>query len=217
MAGARTASWRRAVFDGALDVAVKKAHVDEERAAKLMLRELRVLQELHHPHIVLLLGVADNTEDGDVWVSCSPRSSSRLTARWTACFASSRRPSATPRSGQRRLARCPARPSRGCARAHSSRLRSRLKHGCATSDAWQRQESCGCVLTTHRDMTTNATRPGTSLGGRARPSAASKAASKAKALRANAHSNANKVRVFRMGGGGWGRGRPSSPPRHPSA
>jgi hypothetical protein len=58
---------RRARLDGALDVAVKAATVDDERAARLMLRELRTLQALRHPHVVLLLGVVDAADDGELW------------------------------------------------------------------------------------------------------------------------------------------------------
>jgi hypothetical protein len=57
---------RRATMGGAL-VAVKQTPVDDERAVRDAARELAALQRLRHPHIVELLGWAENEETGELW------------------------------------------------------------------------------------------------------------------------------------------------------
>ena len=49
-------SWKQGLFRGSIDVAAKKLH-------KRDVRELEVLSELDHPHIVKLLGVVDENTD----------------------------------------------------------------------------------------------------------------------------------------------------------
>jgi len=52
---------------GEVLVAVKMVDASDAGAARTIVRELELLRQLHHPHVIQLIGSIDNEDEGQVW------------------------------------------------------------------------------------------------------------------------------------------------------